>query len=409
MFTTLNPTSSPARAPGKPATARLAFLLLFPGFFFYQTLIGLGAMPALLGGYFSIVSIMLFFPLGLSYVIATKAAGGRVSRTDLQFAFFLAYFLVVVAINAAFGAAEAVTIQTHLLSILFFVNIYLIFKTIDFAERTTRAWAIASLLAMSAIIFYFSAGGVFQPGQVGDAKSPESLATYQGFARSYALTFVGVICFTRHAAARLVLYGIAGAAMFLNGSRSELVAVLCLIPLVELYRAKSRLNMMCVVLVVLAVAGLNLEHAVQSMPENRVWELFDLAQSDSSQARHHMAQRALRTIAEHPLLGEYASYPHGQYSHDILSAWVDLGLFGFAYLLFMLVPTAFKLFAGGWLLRARSGEFLLACSLICMALLLLVTAKTFDDMLVGAALGAYAHYRSPQRHAVHKGGGWFYD
>jgi hypothetical protein len=391
MVTTSIPARS-AAAPGKPATARLAFLLLFPGFFFYQTLIGLGAMPALLGGYFSIVSIVLFLPLGLSYLIALRAANYRVSRTDLQFAFFLAYFFSVVAINAAFGA-EALTVQTHLLSILFFINIYLVFKSIDFAERKTRATAIASLLLMSGIIFYFSADGTFQPGQVGDAKSPESVATYQGFARSYALTYIGVICFTRHAAARIVLHGIAVGALFLNSSRSELVAVLCVIPLVELYRANSRLNMVCIVLLVLAVAALNLESAMQAIPDSRVWELFDLAQSDSSQARHHMAQQALRTIAEHPLLGAYASYPHGQYAHDILSAWVDLGLFGFAYLLFLLVPTAFKLIAGGWFLRARSGEFLLAGSLICMSLLLLVTAKTFDDMVAGAALGAYAHFR----------------
>jgi hypothetical protein len=67
-------------------------------------------------------------------------------------------------------------------------------------------------------------------------------------------------------------------------------------------------------------------------------------------------------------------------------------------MLFMLVPTAFKLFAGGWFLRARSGDFLLAWSLICVSLLLLVTAKTFDDMSTGAALGAYANYRSRRRY-----------
>jgi hypothetical protein len=394
------PASSAAAAPSRhAAAARIGFLLLFPGFFFYQTTIALGAMPAVLGGYFSIVSIVLLFPLALSYVIAVKRAGYRVARTDLHFALFLVYFFVVVAINAGFGA-EIETIQTHLLSLLFFVNIYLIFRTIDFAERKTRAAATASLLLMSAIIFFYSANGAFQPGQVSAAKSAESLATYQGFARSYALTFVGVICFTRRAIWRMVFSLIAVAALVLNGSRSELVAVLCIVPLVELYRAKSRVAMMCAVLLVAAVAALNMEFAVQAIPDSRVWELFDLTQSNSSQDRHQMAQRALSTIAEHPLLGEYAGYPHGMYSHDILSAWVDLGLFGFAYLLFMLVPTAFKLFAGGWSLRARSGHFLMACSLVCMSLLLLVTAKAFDDMFVGAALGAYAHYRNRPRQAA---------
>jgi hypothetical protein len=387
-----------AGAKTSPAAARLAFLLLFPGFFFYQTLIGIGAMPAFLGGYFSIVSIALVLPLDFFYFMTLQAARYRVPRTDLQFAFFLAYFFLVVAINGVFGA-DAAIVQTHLFSILYFINIYIIFKTIDFSERTTMVTAWACLLLMSAVIFYFSEGGSFLPGQSTDA----NVATYQGFARSYLLTFVAVICFTRHAAVRVVLGCIAVAALFMNSSRSELVAVLVLIPLVEIYRSRSRLTTVCLVLVALAVAAIGLDYAVQAMPDHRVWELFNLSQSDSSNARHHLAQRALDTIAEHPLLGAYASYPPGQYAHDIRSAWVDLGLFGFSYLLLMLVPTAFTLFAVGWFRRARSGDFLLALSLICMSLLLLLTAKTFDDMFAGAALGAYANHRSKRRSAPIEG------
>lgn len=388
--------------PTSPAVARLAFLLLFPGFFVYQTLIGLGAMPAFLGGYFSIVSLALILPLLFSYFMAIKAAGYRVARTDLQFAFFLAYFLLVVAINGVFGA-DASIVQAHLFSILYFANIYIIFKTVDFTERTTAAMAWACLLLMSAIIFSFSDGASFQPGQTSGAKSPESVATYQGFARSYLLTFAVVICFTRQVAVRIVLSCIAVAALFMNSSRSELVAVLLLVTLVELYRSHSRLNTVCLVLAVLAIVGTGLDYAVRAMPDHRVWELFDLSLSDSSIARDQLAQRALDTIAEHPLLGAYSSYPPGQYSHNILSAWVDLGLFGFAYLLCLLVATAFALFAGGWFRRTRSGDFLLAWSLICMSLLLLVTTKTFDDMFAGAALGAYAKHRSAKRCASVKG------
>lgn len=393
MPTSCIPGSSAVRRAARPVAAQFAFMLLFPGFFFYQTLIGLGAMRAFLGGYFSIVSIALFLPLGFSYCMAVRAAGYRAARTDLRFAFFLAYFFLVVAINAVFDA-DATTVKTHLLSILYFFNIYVIFKTIDFCDPTTMAAALASLLLMSAIIFCFSPGGTFQLGQVGDAKSPESMATYQGFARSYALTFVAVIAHTRRAAARVFLYCIAVAALFLNGSRSELVAVLFSMPLVEIYRAKRRLHMVCLILLAFVLVGLNREYVAQALPESRVRELFDLSQSDSAKGRHQLAQRALQTIAEHPVLGDYASYPPGEYSHNILSAWVDLGIFGFAYITFMLASTAFKLFAGGWFLHSRSGDFLLAWSLICISLLLLATAKTFDDMFAGAALGAYANFRS---------------
>jgi hypothetical protein len=396
MPATYASSASIASTPGKAGPARLAFLLLFPGFFFYQTLIGMGVMGAFLGGYFSVVSIVLFPPLTYMYYLGIKSSVHRVSSTDLRFGFFLFYFFVIVATNAAFGANFTI-VKNHLLSILYFINIYLIFKQGDFSEPRTMAATLAALLLMSATIFFFSQGGSFQPGQFGDPTSPDSVATYQALARSYVLTFVTVICFIRVLAVRLALYAIAGAALFLNGARSELVAALFLFPMIELYRARHWLPFLYLVLLVSGLASIDTKYLANQFPESRVWELFDLSQSTSASARHELTEHALRTIAEHPVLGAYASYPPGGYSHNILSAWVDLGLFGFVYMLFMLLRTAVGLCSRGWLVRPRSGQFLLAWSLICISLLLLATAKTFDDMFFGAAMGAYANYRSSQR------------
>jgi hypothetical protein len=387
------PSARIASTSGKTGPARFAFLLLFPGFFFYQTLIGMGFMGAFLGGYFSVVSIGLFPPLAYMAYTRIKASDDRVVPTDLHFGFFLLYFFVIVATNAAFGA-DSMIVKTHLLSILYFINIYLIFRHTDFSERRTIATTLASLLLMSATIFFFSREGTFQPGQFGDPTSPDSVATYQGLARSYVMTFVTVICFTRVLAVRLVLYAIAVAALFLNGARSELVAALFLLPMIELYRAKHWLPFLYLVLLACGLASIDPNILATHFPESRVWELFDLSRSSSANARHELTEHALRTIAENPVLGAYASYPPGGYSHNILSAWVDLGLFGFAYMLFMLVHAAFALCSRGWRVRPKSGQFLLAWSLICISLLLLVTAKTFDDMFSGAAMGAYANYRS---------------
>lgn len=392
MNTLAIPASASTARPASPRAAQLAFLLLFPGFFFYQTAIGLGLMRAYLGGYFAVVSIALTIPLAVSYWTALKAARYRAARTDLQLGFFLVYFLVLVAINALFGANGTID-QNNLASILYLVNIYIIFKTIDFGDRQMMRMNLASLLLMSALIFYFSEGGNFRPGLIGDPLNPASLASYQGFARSYLLTFVPVICVTRTALARIALYCIAVPALFLNSSRSELIALLCLIPLVELHRARSPWQLPC--LAAMAAAVMLISSIVeQAMPDSRVWELFNLSQSVSAKERHDMAQGALATIAAHPLLGAYASYPPGEYAHNILSAWVDLGLLGFAYMLVMLVPIAFELSVRSLFMRARSDDFLLALSLIGVSLLLLLTAKSYNDMFAGAALGAYASYRS---------------
>jgi hypothetical protein len=73
--------------------------------------------------------------------------------------------------------------------------------------------------------------------------------------------------------------------------------------------------------------------ASRAAADNRILELLDLSQSTSANKRHHLTVYAMQTIAAHPILGDYASYKPGYYSHNVLSAWVDLGLFGFVYLL----------------------------------------------------------------------------
>lgn len=403
MYTSYTVHSNSIRRP--ITVAPLAFFFLFPGFFFYHTLIGIGVFKAYLGGYFAIASLTFFIFLVYFYCLELRSVQYRLAPTDVKFGVFLVYFMLVVIINAGFGADRS-TVQTHLLSILYFVNVYIIFKSVDFSQRNTRLLAILMLAAMSGIIFFFSQNGSFRPGKIGVPLSEESVATYQGFARSYVLTFIAVVCFSKSMLVRMPLYGVAVAALFLNGSRSELVAVLFAAPIIEIYRAKSFLEVMVIILFAGALLGINPQDAMQSLPDNRVLELFDLSHSQSANSRIELSERALQTIAEHPLLGDYGSYPPGAYSHNILSAWVDLGLFGFLYMLFMLLHTAARLFAEGWLIRARSSQFVLAWTLICMSLFLLVTAKTFDDMLTGAAMGAYANYRDKKRQSgigsIHK-------
>ena len=48
---------------------------------------------------------------------------------------------------------------------------------------------------------------------------------------------------------------------------------------------------------------------------------------------------------------------------------------------------------GGFSKRQKSSEYLMAASLVFITILLLITSHYFTDMLIGAALGAYARYR----------------
>jgi len=308
---------------------------------------------------------------------------------------------MVVAVNAASGANRTI-VTHHVLEILFMVITFVLFTLIDFEHRQFRIMGLASLAVMSAIVFVFSVDGVFYLGALGIAKDADSLATYQGFARSYLMTFMPIIAHTRSRPLRLVLYAVGAATLFVNTARSEFAALLFAIPIIEFYFSRNKLLFLGVAVMLGAAVGSHLDDIVASLPDNRILELLDLSQSTSANKRHHLTVYARNTIAAHPLMGDYASYPPGFYSHNVLSAWVDLGLFGFVYLLAITIVPAIPMFIKEYLAGRRRAEFIHGFALACVTVLLLISSHYFTDMLIGATLGAYSQYRYERKYGKYR-------
>lgn len=377
---------------GERATLILAFMSLFPGFFFYNYLLGTGKIRAFLGGFFTPVSLLFALPIAFLYVRQIMRDRNRVSRTELYFGVFLAFFAAVVAVNAANGANMLIVIA-HVQAILFMVNAFIMFKMINFAQPEFRYPAILCLLGMSAIIFASSTNGMFRMDALAMAKDPDSLSTYQGFARSYLVTFLTVIAYTRALPVRAVLYAVGAAALFLNTARSEFVALLFAIPIIEFYFSRQKLVFILVLASLAALISANLDLLVAQLPNNRILELLDLSQSNSATLRHHMMTHAMQTVSAYPIFGDYASYTPGHYAHNIFSAWVDLGMFGFVYLLALLILPAISMFITGFFSKRVCGEFVLGFALVSVTILVLVKSHYFSDMFIGATLGAYWRYK----------------
>jgi hypothetical protein len=371
--------------------ANAAFFFLFPGFFFYHTLLGTGTTNAFLGGYFSPVSLLFVFPLLGITLRRFRHQKYKISYIELNYGAFLGYFLAVIFLNSMAGANQAIVIN-HLLCILFMINAFIIFSVINFASQIFRAISLISLCGMSAIALSYSVNGVFYLGALGAAKDFDSLATYQGFARSYLVTFLPVIAFTRLFPLRLALYVMSVSTLFVNTARSEFVALLFVIPIIEFYYSQKKLLFILTAALVGLFLQLNVDHLMMSLPDNRIMELIDLSQSTSANKRHHLTMYALQTISAHPLLGDYASYTPGYYSHNILSAWVDLGFFGFIYLICILIAPALPMFLREYFSNRHSGNFILGFGMACSTSLLLITSHYFTDMLIGATLGVYTQY-----------------
>jgi hypothetical protein len=380
-------------------TVHLAFVALFPGFFFYQSALGSSMLAPFVGGYFSPVSL-IFMPLLLAlYLAQIKRSKRFFTKTDLAFFIFLLYFIFVIAFNFADGAAESV-VSRHLVSVVHFVVIFIIFRMADFSSRPVKWTALLCLLGMTAIIFVLSNDGFFNIKDQGMSDSSDIVASYEGFARSYILTFVVVMPYIKSLPLRVAIYCICVPALFLNGARSEFIMMVAAVALTEIFYAKRKIALLAACL---AVSGFLMSYFPQilmSLPESRILQLFDLSHASSWEARDFLFHHALQTISAHPFLGDYASYAAfygpGSYAHNIFSAWVDLGLFGFVYFLCMVVLPMCFLFSdlGFRNKKIRQEEFLLTFVLMLSALLLLFTAKNFTYMLTGAALGRYAAYSS---------------
>jgi len=377
----------------------MAFLLLFPGFFFYHTLLGLGMVSAVLGGYFTPVALALTSPIFWFYLLAARRNKRFFLRSDLYFFLFVLYYALVVAANFAGGANPAI-VKKYAASLIFCVDTFIIFRMIDFSDKKFIALVVLSLAAMSAITIYFSIDGFFYLRNLDEASNPESLATYQGFARSYVYTFLIVVAVVRFMGVRFFVYGLAISSLFLNGARSEFSAVLFLIPIIELYHAKHKLYSIFLVFFLLIWVVANADAIVGMLPDSRILQLFDVSHSSSGVAREQLSREAWHTITENPILGDFASYEDGYYAHNILCAWVDFGLVGLVSLVAMLIWPALQLFADGYLARVKSGDFVVACSFICIAILWVLTAKSVPDMSIGAALGAFAKYQFGARRDV---------
>ncbi|UUZ54928.1 oligosaccharide flippase family protein [Massilia sp. H-1] len=122
----------------------LAFLALFPGFFFYHTLLGLGMTGAVLGGYFAPVSLLIAPPLAFFYAYLLRRRGWQLGRPEVFFLLYVAYFLTVIAIQAAVGA-NRVILGNHLLGVMFIVNMFLMFRLTDFSSTAFRFMCLATI------------------------------------------------------------------------------------------------------------------------------------------------------------------------------------------------------------------------------------------------------------------------
>lgn len=366
--------------------ALFSMLALFPGSFFYQVSVGTGLIPAFAGGYFGIACAALFILLAARFALRSLK-NLRIQAFDAAYLGFLAYFASVAMLNALIKN-DTQYLAWHLASVVQCAAVYFIFKGMNQQSSSSKAMLWLSVLAMTAIIFYFMEDGVFSIRSI--SGNLANISSYQSFALYYLLTAIVAVANTKTMALRVAMYPALAFALYVNGARSEFVALL--IFMVSFEVCKSRIKMFSVAssIVLLFAISATLYSGVIDLPDNRVTRLLDLSTDNSSAVRDQLSEQGLAKIMDSPLLGDYGNYEKGYYIHNILSVWMDLGLIGFIYFLtLMLIPltrTGLNVTIKG---RSDStNAFLFSSMLACFVLM--VFGKYFTYLMLPAVLGYYS-------------------
>ena len=122
-------------------------------------------------------------------------------------------------------------------------------------------------------------------------------------------------------------------ALFLIGSRSELLGVLLVFPILVIYQIVEQPKVTVLILIVTftalsAFVFINYDN----LSVRRQKEIINLSESTSFQRRIEINKEVLEVIKKNPIVGDFSGHAYsgaGHYAHNFLSSWRQLGLFGF--------------------------------------------------------------------------------
>lgn len=392
----VNGWGGPSRISPISRFAGASFILLFAGFFLYNTLVGVGTIPQLPVGYYSLTCLVVL--LGFAASGRGVLTGGTVfesgySRWVLGFLVFgVLWTLGWLTATTAPHADEVVVQVIQTLFIL--LTLFLIGCHLDLSDPLLGRLARVSLVLISAFLLAnFIMTGRFEF----DARQQfgtEAIATYQGFATSTLVISILAVATSRKLLVQgaMLLAGILSLSML--AARSEFVGfIAAFVAFASLTTFRYRGGVFALIILCLGV-GFLLFIFRDLILQTRHGQLLDLSTSTSAIERAYQTQIAVGQIERNPILGQfdghYQAGGEGSYSHSVLSAWVLFGLPGFLmYASLLLVPllaSAFKLF-----IRRDYGSLWLAVLLFSTPVFLLsLAAKPVFWEVPGLMWGLFA-------------------
>lgn len=250
-----------------------------------------------------------------------------ITKPEALFLSYLLLFSVIISVGISIGKNEETT-TTHISAVIQLVGMYLVSKTIQ--VRYVKIFCIFMISFLSIVSLYTYNWYFIQPEHV-------SAAGHRIKYQAIALVFLvpATICAVLSEKIYTIpILFISVLTLFLIGARSEFIAYILTVPFIALSFRKIFFSVTITCVIAASVYLLRDISAIQqAVDASRIGNLLDIRSDNSYIMRMYMLKEAVQTISSNPFLGDYASYDPGDYAHNILSAWVDLGVFGLIMLL----------------------------------------------------------------------------
>jgi hypothetical protein len=332
------------------AAATLGFLVLFPTFFIYHYLLSTGAIIPIFGGLFGNAAVLILMCCAaLSFWLVRAGAWGGLDSARL---FFLAWFYF--AVWSGVGALTVLgephgpyAIRESVVMLIYWLAMFFIgsFARLDApVSRVSLGLLCLGIVVVivHAIISQQSLLGLFFAFSP-DVDAEVQSITYQGAGRSLLITGIVAAAFASRTWKQVLILAVAVTALTMLGSRTYLVAgALSLLLCVATSAIRKRQHVALIMfLAVVAFVGYTLRVFFEA---TRMAELLNIARSSSWQTRMSLQSEAIEAIMRNPLAGDFAYHIRelsaGAYAHNVLSAWAQFGIIGFALYLALIVTFA---------------------------------------------------------------------
>lgn len=377
--------------------ASACWFFVFAGFIIYQTVVQRGYLSPIFGGFFTfsiLASLVVLLPAWLKNSLKkwTSYLRHDIPAHAVIPILFWAYMLIF-GVNLAFGlylGVSAEIIYPLIAYFIKFIGLYVLTTSVPLTHEDFLRWNRVVFVSLALLVVLNSSDGSYLIHLVSSLEQEQQL-DYHGLALSFSLVALLGIYGVRSLVIRWGLWGIALVALFLIGARSEFAGFFIAAAVIEVLKASSVIGKVRLVSGAL-IALLTMRYFFDKIMiiDSRVLGLIDLKQDESAIERNAVARAAWNAVRENPILGKLASYEPGEYAHNILSAWVDLGLLGFLLLSSILVLQI--AFLAHRALKCRRSSIEMAFGLAVMCLVLVFYAKTYFYQLIPITTGVVVGY-----------------